>query len=34
VDILQEQLNDKIEKEMGVTQEQKKRGFQEITTRT
>jgi uncharacterized NAD(P)/FAD-binding protein YdhS len=34
VDIVQEQLNDKIEKEMGVTKEQIKRVSQEITTRT
>jgi uncharacterized protein (UPF0210 family) len=34
VDIVQEQLNDKIEKEMGVTQEQIKRVSQEVTTRT
>jgi F0F1-type ATP synthase membrane subunit b/b' len=34
VDIVQKQLNDKIEKEMGVTQEQIKRVSQEITTRT
>jgi hypothetical protein len=34
VDIVQEQLNDKIEKEIGVTQEQIKRVSQEITTKT
>jgi hypothetical protein len=34
VDIVQELLNDKIEKEMGVTQEQIKKVSQEIATRT
>jgi F0F1-type ATP synthase membrane subunit b/b' len=34
VDIVKEQLNDKIEKERGVTQEQIKKLSQELATRT